>query len=343
MTFAVIILILLGLLSIIGTIIPQNESLEFYLNKYGVAKANLIQSLSLNQVFTSYWYLALLTLLCISLLLCVIFRIKPLIASYKQKNKILFFEKLASWFLHLGMILIIVFFSLGNIYGFETSVYNVENTVTPVEGTKLFLAIDKFEIDIDDNNNINNYITKARFFDGTGTKKKTAEIKVNHPVTVDGYQFSQASFGYALDATISRNNEKIGTANLFQNEVVSADHGKFYIELLNFFPDFVKENGRAKTKSHDMNNPVAYVNIYYMEKLIDTAFIKTDTPIEVGEYKANLSNPKYYTLLAVRKDPFIPGVVVGTSLLVIGLFAIFLLPKAKADTDKIKENLENAN
>ncbi len=345
MTFAVIILLVLGLLSILGTIIPQNESLEFYLNKYGVSKANLIQTLSLDQVFTSYWYLGLLLLLCLSLLLCVIFRIKPLIASFKKKDKYLFIEKLASWLLHLGMILIIIFFSLGNILGFETSVYNLVNTVSPVEGTNLFVAIDDFTIDVDENNNIINYITKARFFDGSGNKKKTAEIKVNHPTSVDGYQFSQASFGYALEASISRNDKKIGTADLFQNEIVSADSGKFYIELINFYPDFSNEGGKITTKSLKMNKPVGHVKIYYMDKLIDEAFVKLNDPIKVGEYTAILSNPKYYTLLAVRKDPYIPGVILGTSLLLIGLFTIFLAPKPKKDlgpSNIEKENLDNA-
>lgn len=334
MTFAVIILLILGLFSILGTVIPQNESIEFYLNKYGESKANLIQSLSLNQVFTSYWYLALLGMLCLSLLLCVIFRIRPLVQSFKSKNKYLFIQKLASWMLHLGMLLIIVFFSLGNILAFETTIYNTADTVNPVEGTNLFVAIDAFSIETDDNNNVQNYLTEARFFDGSGKLRNQAKIRVNHPATVDGYQFSQASFGYTLDTTVYRNDKKIGTEVLFQNEVVSADHGKFYVELVNFFPDFVDLGDKVTSKSQEMNNPVAQVNIYYMEKLVDSSFVKLNDPIEVGEYKAILSNPDYYTLLAIRKDPFIPGVIVGTSLLVLGLFAIFLTPSKKEEVNE---------
>lgn len=332
MTFAVVILLVLGLSSILGTIIPQGEAVEFYINKYGESKANLIQTLSLNQVFTSYWYLTLLALLSLSLLLCVIFRIKPLIYSFRNKKYYTFVDKLASWFLHLGMLLIIIFFSLGNILAFETSFYNIEDSVTPVEGTNILVAIDKFDIEVDDGGNIQNYVTKARFFDGAGKLLDTSTIRVNHPAVVNGYQFSQASFGYVLEATVSRNDKVIGTADLYQNEVVSADQGKFYIELINFFPDFFEKEEGVGTKSQEINNPVAYVNIYYMEKLIDTAFVKLGEPIEIGEYKTVLNTPKYYTLLAVRKDPFIPGALVGTSFLLLGLFTMFLLPK-----DKIKK------
>ena len=86
MTFAVILLLILGASSIIGSLIPQNEPPSFYLEAYGENRAGLIQSLSLDRVFSSIWFMALLSLLCISLLVCIIFRVHSLLGLWKKKN-----------------------------------------------------------------------------------------------------------------------------------------------------------------------------------------------------------------------------------------------------------------
>ncbi len=73
---AIILLLLIAIASAIGTSLPQGELPEIYFNKYqvekflGVLDGNLIIRMQLDRVYSSIWFLGLLTWLCISLIVC---------------------------------------------------------------------------------------------------------------------------------------------------------------------------------------------------------------------------------------------------------------------------------
>jgi len=101
---AIVLLLLIALASAIGTSIPQNEPFTDYLAKYdpnrflGLINGQSIINLQLNHVYTSFWFLGLLTWLSISLVICSWKRQLPLIRKamqwidYKEPKQI---EKLA--------------------------------------------------------------------------------------------------------------------------------------------------------------------------------------------------------------------------------------------------------
>jgi cytochrome c biogenesis protein len=64
----------LAFTSIIGTIIPQQESIQFYANKYGPKTATFFQLLNITDMYTSWWFLSLLGLLALNLIICSIDR-----------------------------------------------------------------------------------------------------------------------------------------------------------------------------------------------------------------------------------------------------------------------------
>ncbi len=67
-------LCLLAVTSIIGTIIPQKESLSFYAGKYGPKWAQLFDVLDIPDMYNSWWFLGLLGLLSANLIICSIDR-----------------------------------------------------------------------------------------------------------------------------------------------------------------------------------------------------------------------------------------------------------------------------
>ncbi len=71
---ALLILFLLATTSIIGTIIPQKESYQWYVQNYNESTANLFQVLSIPDMYNSWWFLGLLGLLSINLIVCSIDR-----------------------------------------------------------------------------------------------------------------------------------------------------------------------------------------------------------------------------------------------------------------------------
>ena len=64
----------LAVTSIIGTLIPQKESIQFYINQYGPKTATFFQLLDITDMYTSWWYLSLLGLLSLNLIVCSIDR-----------------------------------------------------------------------------------------------------------------------------------------------------------------------------------------------------------------------------------------------------------------------------
>lgn len=74
----------LSVTSIIGTIIPQKESFQFYVNKYGAKAATFFQLFDLTSMYTSWWFLSLLGLLSINLIVCSIDRFPK---TWQQINR----------------------------------------------------------------------------------------------------------------------------------------------------------------------------------------------------------------------------------------------------------------
>jgi len=71
---AIFTLIALAVTSIAGTIIPQNEPLQFYIQNFGPKTAQFFHILDLHQMYYSWWFLGLLGLLSANLVVCSIER-----------------------------------------------------------------------------------------------------------------------------------------------------------------------------------------------------------------------------------------------------------------------------
>lgn len=73
---AISLLIIIAISSAIGTAIPQGESPEKYINLYGTnpwlgfINGNVLLTLQLNHIYSSYWFIALLVWLGLSLIIC---------------------------------------------------------------------------------------------------------------------------------------------------------------------------------------------------------------------------------------------------------------------------------
>ncbi|AOY77471.1 cytochrome c biogenesis protein ResB [Clostridium formicaceticum] len=84
MKFGIILLLLIGISSIAGTIIPQKNPLLFYQREYSSLVYTLITTLSLHNVYNSWWFITMTVVLSINLTLCSIIRLPILI---KQMTK----------------------------------------------------------------------------------------------------------------------------------------------------------------------------------------------------------------------------------------------------------------
>ncbi|MCL2457426.1 MAG: cytochrome c biogenesis protein ResB [Desulfobulbus sp.] len=82
---ALFLLFLLASTSIIGTIVPQNNPFDFYVERYGFKTARFFQLLDIPDMYNSWWFLGLLTLFAINLIVCSIERI-PLVIRLIRRD-----------------------------------------------------------------------------------------------------------------------------------------------------------------------------------------------------------------------------------------------------------------
>ena len=68
----VFVLLILAATSIIGTLIPQNASQAFYLQKYGEVFSSLFKGLNIIDMYHSWWFLMLMGLLAVNIIVCSI-------------------------------------------------------------------------------------------------------------------------------------------------------------------------------------------------------------------------------------------------------------------------------
>jgi len=68
-------LFILAVTSIVGTLIPQKESMEFYIEKFGPGTARFFQLLDVPDMYNAWWFLLLLALLSMNLIVCSLERL----------------------------------------------------------------------------------------------------------------------------------------------------------------------------------------------------------------------------------------------------------------------------
>jgi len=71
MRFAITLLTVIAIASIIGTVLKQNEPYPNYVNQFGPFWADLFHTLSLQKVYSSWWFLLILGFLVVSTSLCI--------------------------------------------------------------------------------------------------------------------------------------------------------------------------------------------------------------------------------------------------------------------------------
>jgi len=79
-------LIALAATSIIGTIIPQNEPMSFYVENFGPAVATVFKYLRVPDMYNAWWFLSLLVLFSLNLIVCSLERIPNVIRILRSDN-----------------------------------------------------------------------------------------------------------------------------------------------------------------------------------------------------------------------------------------------------------------
>ncbi len=71
MNFAILLLMILAVASVVGSVLQQNQPYEDYVIKFGSFWFQVYRNLGLYDVYSAWWFLAILVFLCISVSVCV--------------------------------------------------------------------------------------------------------------------------------------------------------------------------------------------------------------------------------------------------------------------------------
>jgi cytochrome c biogenesis protein len=83
---AILIISIIAATSILGTIFPQGEHFSFYVERYGLQFAMILEILDINDMYYSFWFKALLILLCINLIICTYTRLPAVFKILRHDN-----------------------------------------------------------------------------------------------------------------------------------------------------------------------------------------------------------------------------------------------------------------
>ena len=279
MRFVMILLALGMALSVVGSLIPQKEQAMTYVRAYGAEKATLLMALGWNDLFHTWYFLALEGLLCINLLLCSILRFPRTVHAGEQLMKTAedsstetpcdsaqlqrmkefllshgfrkrnaatgevytrhFLGFYGSFLTHLSILWVLLFGSL-----VLMTPQTEDLTVMPGESLVLSdgtrILCESFHIE--DGQGKLDYASTLHAISADGKQEKIQEIRVNEPMRFGNYKVYQQTYGTAGRVRIVNHaTETEDTLFLTESCFLSIDgQNGVYFEAL--YPGFVQDD-----------------------------------------------------------------------------------------------------
>lgn len=235
-----------------------------------------------------------------------------------------------SWLSHLGMLVVVVGFALGQMLHFDTSLYGVPGQRLPVPDTPLEVGIDSFDIVLRPDHTVEQYIAELTVYNPQDGTQVSGKSMVNAPLHAYGRSFLQNSTGWAAQLTTYREDTQLDSRVIFAGEslelkTLNPDYMDLALVFQALYPDYVNDGRGPRTLSPHLNNPAALFSLYYQGKLVDMNVAGMGYDIKAADYRFVLSDPQPFTLIQVVSDPTLPVVAAGGALMLLGLLLAFYL------------------
>ena len=236
-----------------------------------------------------------------------------------------------AWVCHLGILLLILGFGLGQATKEEFTVYGLPGDSRQVGETGVILTIDSFDIGLREDETVEQYtagITVRRPADGA---EESAEISVNNPASIFGMKFYQNSTGWAADIHITKSGEPLQDEVIYAGDYVAVkDMPNLVIYLNAFYPDYVMEEGKGPASaSSQLKNPAYLYSVYYQGQILGMNALLESEELTIDEYTVTFDNPRSYTLIQVKRDRFTFLALIGGLVVMFGLIFAFYTQEAK--------------
>ena len=238
-----------------------------------------------------------------------------------------------AWVCHLGILLLILGFGLGQMLQQEYTVYGVPGQIKQIGETGYYLGVDDFRIDLREDESVEQFTSALTVYDlreGGSGESASAEASVNHPARIFGMKLYQNSTGWAATVRILEKGEPVQEEPLCVGELLPvANRPELVVYFNAFYPNLVLQQGGVPTTAGTQpNNPGYLYSVYYKGQIIGMNVLRADESIIIDDYEVSFSEPRSYTLIQIKRDPYTPLALLGGLVTMAGLFlAFYLQPK----------------
>lgn len=234
------------------------------------------------------------------------------------------------WICHLGVLLLIAGFALGQMTKQESAVWGLPGQTRMIEGTSLSVTIDGFQAARGAAGQVSQYTTAFTVTDLSDGRRESASAAVNAPASLFGRRFYQNSTGWGADVRVLKDGKPCQLEPLCVGEGLEIrDKEGLTVLLRGFYPDYQPgAGGIPGTASEEIRNPAYLYMAVYQDRVLGMNVLTAGEELTIDEYTVTFENPRLYTLLAVKQDRFTLLALLGGAVTLAGLgLALYFRPE----------------
>ena len=215
--------------------------------------------------------------------------------------------------------------------GKQFTVYGLPGQTKPLGDTGLLVTVNDFQAEVREDGSAEQFTADLTAEDPAADTRESASVSVNAPASMYGYKFFQNSYGWGADIRITKDGQPLQTEAVCAGDFLAVkDKPELVIYFQAFYPDYVLIEGSGPSSQSMLpKNPAYLYRVYYQNQLLGMNALQGNEELTIDEYTVVFENPRYYTLLAVKRDHFTWLVLIGGIITLAGLvLAFYLCPAA---------------
>lgn len=246
---------------------------------------------------------------------------------------------------HFGLLVILLGGIISGLGGLRKNIPLSEGQSASVPGADFKVKLEKFETEYYPDGKVKDWKSILTVLDNDSASLSKV-IEVNHPLSYKGYAFYQHSYSWnwenpSLEIWIKKKNashylKKI-EVKLGEKFTLSKENIQF--SVTHFVPDFIIDsNNQVTSRSSQPNNPAAFIQGWEEGKSVFSGWIfarfpnfdrihsskETDLHFELKDFETD-----QISVIQAAKDPGVPFIWWGSSILMVGLILAFYWPHRK--------------
>ena len=226
-----------------------------------------------------------------------------------------------AWICHVGVLLMIAGFALGQITLQESVIWGVPGDTRIMEETGLEITIEDFRTETREDASVSQYVTDITVTDPATGKTERASASVNHPAYAGEFSLYQNNTGTAVSASVIRDGQETQRKTLLPQQTMTES-----VLGLEDQPEYAFYFAGIHTmRNEDGEEQILYVlDLYRSGAFQQSYYFVGDGSVTIGADEI-VFTPRTFTLLVARRDRFAPLALAGGIITLIGLVLAFLL------------------